>query len=300
MGHPRLPSGLPAVPSALPPQRPAGPRPCVRRLCLCPPGPGGPLLSGRAASALPRLPQLPPLPPPWPSLQPAAGRGTLRPRPPGTASCPSGRPSWPARPSSSSASRGVSATGGESTASVGDRLEGGGTVVSGAFFDCRGRPGGTTVVVVGRVESAVLDQHSVGMWGERRPCPVGSVAGNGAEGVVVEDCTEVVPGQAREGAIVPGCVPFPLRGWELDVSPLDREGPGAPVGVWMPHPSALTGAVEEVVAREPGDCGEVEGGAVPPVGTRSGSPPDLKASCGRRSKVYPGPASSLPGTLGYW
>eukprot|EP00961_Rhodomonas_salina_P038550 517872-Rhodomonas_salina.1 len=101
---------------------------------------------------------------------------------------------------------------------------------------------------------------------------MGSVASNGAEGVVVEDSSEVMPGQAREGAIVPSCISFPTRGWELTVPPLDSKGPREPVGVGVPHPSALTGAMEEVVAREPGDGGEVEGGTVPPVG--SGPPPE--------------------------
>eukprot|EP00961_Rhodomonas_salina_P242543 3276277-Rhodomonas_salina.2 len=50
--------------------------------------------------------------------------------------------------------------------------------------------------------------------------------------------------------------------------------------------SALTGAMEEVVASEQGDGGKVEGGAVPPVW--SGSPPEGV----QRAQVE--------GTLGYW
>eukprot|EP00961_Rhodomonas_salina_P034699 467040-Rhodomonas_salina.1 len=92
------------------------------------------------------------------------------------------------------------------------------------------------------------------------------------EDVVVEDCAEVVSGQASEGVVVPGCVPLSPRGGELDVPPLDSEGPWAPKRVWMPHPPALVGAVGEVTPCEAGDRGQMEGGSVPPVG--SGTPPE--------------------------
>eukprot|EP00961_Rhodomonas_salina_P022014 296188-Rhodomonas_salina.1 len=79
-------------------------------------------------------------------------------------------------------------------------------------------------------------------------------------------------GQASKGDVVPGCIPLSPRCGELNVPPLDREGPWPPKRVWVPHPPALVSAVGEVTPGEAGDRGQVEGGAVPPV--KSGSPPE--------------------------
>eukprot|EP00961_Rhodomonas_salina_P006087 82424-Rhodomonas_salina.1 len=114
-------------------------------------------------------------------------------------------------------------------------------------------------MVFGRPEQSVLDQHPIGVGGEGLPCPVHSMAVDSPE-------------DASKGVVVPGCVPLSPRGGELDVPPLNSEGPWAPKRVWMPHPPALVSAVEEVTPGEAGNHGQMEGGAVPPVW--SGSPPE--------------------------